>query len=361
MRSIVTGCLSLLSGFGLLATSASTGSAGNPICKPCSSAVVVTPALVPVLRVETPVMVDGLIVAPIPTGHALLVLTCPAEARVTIDGRLTHSSGATRQYHLSFDGDVHICHVEIRLRDNDEEATFHFGTHLECFDHQRAVLSVSRHQMEKTRDPKTIDELSTLLSPGATLTVTDDHKLVPFTAPESTVSSRTRRRESRQLAAPNGVHPRGKATKSKQPSLQDLAIDHQTKILGQQQAEANRLTSIVRAKATRLDAAARVRKLAEDALQVKNAEVTAALNDAATYLAAGNTAKNVDLKGIASAKQVEAKKLELEITRAREIEQGATNELSAAQNQSNKADEKLRDAQEALKRIKGGSIQIELP
>ncbi len=318
MRSIWSVSLSLLSGLVLVGSLGDSVWAGDRHCVPCVASVPVATVVVPVLAVETRAVDTVIVVAS--ENQALLILNCPADARVTIDGRLTHASGSTRQYRLRFDGDSHICPIEIRIRDNDEKATYRFETTFEFHAHQRVVLSIDRSQMEKISDRHPAEEVAKLMAPGTALLVTENGQLVPFVMP-------VRKARSKPTAV-----------KAEQPSLQQLAIEHQTKQLDQERAAANQLAKVVTDKQTRYDAATRIRKQTEDAYQVKLAEVDAK-----------------------SANPVEAKKLQVEITRDREVEQSAKDDVTAAQDQLNKAEQRVRDATTALKKAKGGSIQIELP
>jgi hypothetical protein len=109
------------------------------------------------------------------------------QSSLSIDGRVTHSSGKTRQYHLTFDGDVHDCLVEIRLRDNEEHVTYEFHESLPCVNHQRLVRTVTRRQMEPEPDRHPAEEAARLLAPGTLLRVTDDKRLEPV----STAAERT--------------------------------------------------------------------------------------------------------------------------------------------------------------------------
>lgn len=85
----------------------------------------------------------------IPTGRATLVLNCPAQAGVSIDGRETQSVGTTRQYHLRFDGDCHHCCVTIWLPTSDASGVRECTKTVTVRNHQTVAWTITRQQLEE--------------------------------------------------------------------------------------------------------------------------------------------------------------------------------------------------------------------
>lgn len=323
MSSVRFAFLLLMGLLGLTIVSEQMAVAGNRFCERCSVSVHAPAVFVPMVVVEPALVVhvtETAVVAPVES-EAKLVLNCPAEARVTIDGHVTHASGETRQYRLLFRGGDHKFRVGIRLRDNDEKATYESDHLMSCRRDQTIALSVTTDEMQKTPDTPAAADIAKLLKPGTVLRVTDDNKFEAFT-------------DSNLVAVESEPSPENAEAVA---SPLKLAIEFQSTSLNKAQSEALRITKDVREKATRRDAAARIRKQIEDAYQIKNLEVNAAVNDSAATLAA---------------KRLEAKKLELELNRAREVEQEATVELIAAQGQAKEAEDRVRKAGAKLKLTK---------
>lgn len=326
MRSTLTRYLCCLSSVGLFSGMATTANACHR-CQSFGAHVAAVPYWVQDQAMEHRVQIDARVTEVsrtwvVPAGSAILVLNCPAETRCTIDGRVTHASGANRQYHITFDGEIHQCRIELRLRDNDEEVTYDFDHPLEFKNGQRTVLTVTQKQMTKTYDKQRSRILGDLFAPGTTLRVTSDKKLEVV----DTVSAT----QTDSEAKPSSVAAK---VDHKSPLWRTRA--HQSKVLDKEIDAEKRLAKQAAEKATSWEAAHRSHQRAEDAFQVKHVEVDLAANDSAT---------------VRAAKRLEAKHLETEVARTRDVAVQAKAELDAAKHEH----------QEALTRVSGSKRALEL-
>ncbi len=296
MRSMRIRCLSWCSGLGLLTLAVVPVSAKCPVCRSCCAEKTTTCAMAPCDQADHASGADGLI-APKSNGavtndkHSLLILNCPANARVTIDGRVTHASGAMRQYRLTFRDENYTGRIEVRLRDNEENVTYDFDTTLHCRHHGREVLTVTQQQMRATRDK-------------------------PEKKPEDEAS---RCCEKPVSAKPSNTEP---------PSTLQQTIAQQKKLLDLEQARMEGLEKDLTAKRTRWEAAVGIRKKLQDAHRVKITEVDLAKNDSAV---------------VQASKKLELVKIETEEQRATEVEGTAWADVVGAQNLVNAAQGQVRE------------------
>lgn len=242
---------------------------------------------------------------------ATLIVKCPAESRVTVDGHVTYATGATRQFQLLFNDDVYPFRVEIRLRDNEEEATYLFDKPLKCRPNGRIVMSVDRDQMQKVRDKASASD--------GTCTALDVLEAI-----------------ERMLEKVVGPAPQPIA--GPQPSPWKQAVAQHEHDVNEATKKVNELQDKLVVPKRTHNAAVQRRKDAEDTHQIKIAEVNA------------KTATLVDLV-----------KAEVAVKRAREAEQSAKEELDAAQHELNKARERLTADQAALDLIKRDSLKFTPP
>ena len=321
MCSVRFAVWSMLGLFGLTVVSDHTAVARDRYCDRCFLSVPAPAMLYPVVVAEpvpttqvtqvvtqvTQVVTQTtqvVVVAPVES-ETKLVVNCPAAARVTIDGRVTHAAGKSRQYRLLFHGDDHKIRVGIRLRHKDangDSATYDFDQAMGCRRNQTITLSVTLKQMQKTEDPRPAEK-------------TSDSPHPPECSP----------------AASGQISPAQSGSPLKQ------TVEYQTGLLRKQQSALKNITEDVRAKTTRRDAAVRIRKQTDDAYQMKIVEVNAAKSDSAA---------------IWTGKVKEAKKLELDLKRTREVEQETIDELAAALHQQSKAQEPVVKAEAALEGLK---------
>lgn len=222
-----------------------------------------------------------------PVNRSLLVVNCPPETSITIDGRVTHSSGSMRQFDLSFAGSSHKCRIELRLRDNKKSVTYHFDHSLDVQNGKQAVLSVTRAQLEPVPDSDRESEIAKMFKPGSTFTVNDDGKLELA--------------DDASKAKEGSTSNWNRATK--QPSFTDsLSLERRTrehlkKQLSVESESEKRLAKQEQEKAAHWEAAAKNRTRINDSYQLKLVEVNNAANDSANILAA---------------RRLEAKRLELD-------------------------------------------------
>ena len=111
------------------------------------------------------------------TKQFTVVLTCPSDARVTIGGQLTYATGSTRQYQLKYDDKRRTYRLEMKVRINEEHATFLFDHDIHCDDGKILALAVTREQMTKVSDTHWSAEIAKHLQTNTVLRVTDDQKL----------------------------------------------------------------------------------------------------------------------------------------------------------------------------------------
>lgn len=81
----------------------------------------------------------------IPTGRMMLVLNCPADSRVWIDGHATDSVGVSRQFDLQFLGDCYELRVTIRLPKSGHPG---LQRTLTIRNQQNIVWTITRKQLE---------------------------------------------------------------------------------------------------------------------------------------------------------------------------------------------------------------------
>lgn len=282
----------------------------------------------PVPTSEIRVQVDAQVVGTpkwpaTPTRCATLVLNCPAESRCTIDGRVTHASGSSRQYHVTFGTESHSCRIELRLRDNDEEATYEFDHPLEFKAGQRTVLTVTQNQMTKTYDKVRSRVVADLFEPGTTFRVTADKKLeIVNTFAKAQIDSEERSASSA-------------AAKIARMSPLWRTRAHQVKVLSNEIDTEKGLAKQAAEKGARREAAVQIHKRANDAHQVKLVEEDVAANGSAS---------------VRAARRLESKHHEIEVARARDVAAQAKAEFDAAKH----------DHQEALNRVSGLKRALEL-
>ena len=331
MRIVPPSSLSLIASFAVLLSSAVSVSAGNRPCETCSRSRCELPACdqcatgkaaCPKCATEKSTCEkcgqsrsgcetcggQSKGTAKAAKGQFTVLLSCPAEARVTIDGRVTFASGTKRNYQLEFDGDNYNCRLEIRLRDNDKQATYSFEHDIGCQNGKRLALSVTRQQMTKELDKHWTDEIAKRLKMGTTYVITDDGKIEVKSSNE-------------QADAPAKTASTSTAAAQTAPqSVLQRQIDRQTKQIFVWQTELTKLQKELSAKAAHRDGVVKIRKQTEDAFLLKQTEVNAAINNSSAIL---------------EARRLEAKKLELELNRAREMENEAQTAVQHAQHQLN--------------------------
>lgn len=271
-----------------------------------------------------------------PVNRSLLVVNCPPETSVTIDGRVTHSSGSMRQFDLSFAGPSHKCRVELRLRDNKKSVTYHFDHSLEVQPGKQAVLSVTRAQMEPVSDSDRENDITKLFKAGSTFKVNDDGKLELVDDPA----------KAKEDAAAHGQSPSGKtaasSAKANVVSPEQRTREQRKKQLAQDADAVKGLAKQESEKLGHWEAAVRLRVQLDDAYQLKLVEVDNAAKDSAA---------------VQAAKRLEAKRLELDRSRAIEAERVARTQLDAAQHEHQIAKQRLSGTQRAVELIERSMIE----
>lgn len=225
--------------------------------------------------------------------HATLILNCPATARVTIGGRVTHASGATRQYCLTFRDDLYKGWIEVRLRDNDEKVTYDVDWPFECRDQGRLVLTITRDRMRPTPDK-------------------------PEKKCEEDVTDGCQKPKAATVTP----------AKAESPSTLQQTITQYQKLRDSEQAKVDDLEKELLAKRTRWEAAVGIRKRLQDAHRLKITEVDLAKSDPAAVL---------------NAKRLELVKLETDEQRATEVEGEARADFVEATKQVDAAKVRVRD------------------
>lgn len=298
MRSMRIRWLSWCSGLGLLTLAVVPVSAKCPVCHSCCAEKTTPCATTPCDKVEQTSVASGSIAlksnaSEASSKHSLLILNCPADSRVTIDGQVTHASGAMRQYRLSFRDENYKGRIEVRLRDNEEKVTYDFEAQLHCRHQGREVLTVTRDRMTPTPDKpeKKCEGVLTSLS---------------------------------EKSKPGTVIP----AKAEPPSTLQQTITHHQKLYESQQTTTDNFEKELAAKRTRWEAAVGIRKRLQDAHRLKITEVDLAKSDSAATL---------------NAKKLELVKLEMEEQRATEVEGEARAEFVEAKKRADEAQGQVRD------------------
>lgn len=320
---------------GLFVATASTTTAGNSHSKRCATCVTET-SVTSTSVAAAPVVVDPCVAEPkvVTTkslGHSLLVVHCPAEAIVTIDGRVTHAGGTTRQYDVSYAGEVHNCRIELRLHDGGK--VYEFDHPLGFNNGKQTALTVTRKQMINATDKQESETIAKLFASGTTFKVTGDGKL------EVVDDSETSKGESPiKKGTPN-------AADAQLPSPLRRTREQQLKMLAKEKDLEKTLAKQETEKQTRWEAANRVLQQQQDGLQIKNVEVNAAVTDSAATLAA---------------KRLEAKRLELAAVRALEVERQANSELAAAKHEHQVVVKRINGLKESIEAIERKMIDEQL-
>lgn len=259
------------------------------------------------------------------TKQFTVVLTCPSDARVTIGGQLTYATGSTRQYQLQYDDKRRTYRLEMKVRINEENATFLFDHDIHCDDGKILALAVTREQMTKVSDTHWSAEIAKHLQPNTVLRVTDDQKL-------ELLSSGTENADS--TSKPMSSSNRSSSTP---PSVSQRLMDRKKEQVLGWDNKAKKLKTEIATKTAHRDAVALICQRTEDAWRIKLEEVNAAVTDSAATLAG---------------RRLEAKRLELELNHARENQAQAQAALTSAQQEANNVDKEIAAGQEALRLLR---------
>lgn len=269
---------------------------------------------------------------------ATLVVQCPPQARIIIDGHLTGSTGTTREFRLNFDAKVHAAHVQVLSRDPDEKVNYEYNNRLNLPARGTHVLSLTHELMLAKPDKQDLERIEKLLSDGTVLKVTQDKKLeiVRNDVQQSTLLSLLG-----GLVAPSKTSAplkEAKAAPTKSVNLQTVAVKYLQEELDRAKSDANLLETKIIPMQERYEAATRLRKVADYDLQTKQVETKAT-----------------------TATKLDEEKALIKLHQARDVEQSARQELHGGQEAVNEARKKVRSLTDQLKQAQAGFIRIDLP